>query len=340
MIVAVLGLTLVVWRPAHVAVQTLTLLPRLFPSAPIDPLTAITAAPARETRSYHYAGGDVEADLYLPAQSDGVRNGALILLLGAGDLPRSDLAQRFADGLARTGLVVLIPETTGMRYERLSFDEVDAIRKSIVILGDVPSVDVSRVGIVGLSASGGLSIVAAGQPDLRDRVRLVDSFGSYSSATTLLIDVASRSLESDGAERTWQPEPRTVEVVGTALADAGFSPEARAELLAGTTRARARHLIAQAGPEAGRRLAQVSPSTWLSMVHAHVYLMHDRDDAFIPFTESRDLVAEAPPGVIARYTEFSIFAHVIPDRQVPWQTFVPDLWRLYWHVHAVLADVL
>jgi len=68
--------------------------------------------------------------------------------------------------------------------------------------------------------------------------------------------------------------------------------------------------------------------------------MHDVDDSFIPFTESRDLVARAPDGVVQRYTEFAIFAHVIPDRPVPWQTFLPDLWRLFWHVHAVLLEVL
>jgi hypothetical protein len=68
--------------------------------------------------------------------------------------------------------------------------------------------------------------------------------------------------------------------------------------------------------------------------------MHDVDDSFIPFTQSRRLVAQAPVGVVRRYTEFSIFAHVIPDRPVPWQTLVPDLWRLLWHVHAVLLEVL
>src|ERR1700694_5721579 len=78
--------------------------------------------------------------------------------------------------------------------------------------------------------------------------------------------------------------------------------------------------------------------TWRSS--APLYRMHDVDDPFIPYTQSRDLVARAPAGVVQRYTEFSIFAHVIPDRPVPWQTFLPDLWRLFWHVHAVLLEVL
>ena len=102
----------------------------------------------------------------------------------------------------------------------------------------------------------------------------------------------------------------------------------------------AQQLIAAMPTSVARALTQVSPSAYLGQVHAHLYLMHDLDDSFIPFTESRDLVALAPPGVIERYTEFSIFAHVIPDRPVPWQTFLPDLWRLYWHVHAVMLEIL
>src|SRR5258708_32526810 len=91
---AALIVALVVWHPARVAVQTLLLLPALFPSAPFDPLSLVTAAPAREQYSYAYAGGTVDAVLYRPAGFG--RHGAMMLLLGAGDLPRSDVAVRFA----------------------------------------------------------------------------------------------------------------------------------------------------------------------------------------------------------------------------------------------------
>src|SRR4029078_7839735 len=109
---------------------------------------------------------------------------------------------------------------------------------------------------------------------------------------------------------------------------------------AGTSRERARELIGHLSPAVREELARISPSTYLSQLRAHLYLMHDVDDPFIPFTESRDLASHAPPGVVVRFTEFSIFAHVIPDRPVPLETFLPDLWRLYWHVHAVLLEVL
>ena len=106
------------------------------------------------------------------------------------------------------------------------------------------------------------------------------------------------------------------------------------------SRDRARVLIAQLPPATLEQLRAISPSTFLAQLGTDLYLMHDVDDSFVPFTQSRDLAARAPAGVVQRYTEFSIFAHVIPERPVPWQTFIPDLWRLFWHVHAVLLEVL
>jgi hypothetical protein len=337
-VIAALIAVSVVWHPARVAVQSLLLLPALFPSAPFDPLGLVTATPIREQHTFKYAAGTVDADLYAPA--GGGRHGAIVLLLGAGDLPRSNLAVHFAEGLARLGVVTLVPESSGMLAERLTFDEVDAIRTSVDLLDARPDVDPSRVGVVGLSASGGLSIVAAGQADLRDRIRFVNSFGSYANATTLLLDVVSRSMSVDGQVRAWQPEARTVEVVANALADAGLGGAARDQLMAGMTRDAAQRLLIGIPQETKQRLDRVSPSTYLKDVRAHLYLMHDADDPFIPFTESRDLVAAAPRGVVQRYTEFAIFAHVIPEKPVPWQTFLPDVWRLFWHVHAVLLEVL
>ncbi|MCA1644555.1 MAG: hypothetical protein LC797_03495 [Chloroflexi bacterium] len=327
-----------VWHPTRVAVQTLLLLPALFPAAPIDPLGALSAAPSRESLTYSYAAGTVDADLFRPAS--GGDHGTIVLLLGAGDLPRSDLAVHFAEALARLGIVTLVPESSGMLAEQLTFDEVDAVRATLTMLRGRPDVDPGRIGLVGLSASGAVSIVAAGQPDLRDQVRFVNSFGSYDDATSLLVDVASHSIAVNGAVQPWQPETRTLEVVSNALADAGVDPASQRAFLAGMSRDQAQQTVSALPPALAQRLARISPATYLAQVHAHLYLMHDRDDSFIPFTESRDLVARAPAGVVQRYTEFAIFAHVIPDRPVPWQTFLPDLWRLYWHVHAVLLEVL
>jgi len=333
---AALVAALALWHPARVAVQTLLLLPALFPSVPVDVLGLVTAAPNREHYTYAYAGGTVEADLYRPA--GGGHHAAIMLLLGAGDLPRSDLAVHVATELARLGILALIPESSGMLAERLSFDEVDAVRLSLDLLRRQPDVDADRIGLVGLSASGGLGIVAAAQPDLRDQLRFVNSFGSYDDAQSLLVDVASQSIDVGGQVRAWQPEERTREVVSMALG--GVASAGELMNVTPPNRQRARELADQLPAATLEQLRVISPSTYVAQLRTHVYLMHDIDDSFIPFTQSRDLAARAPSSIVQRYTEFSIFAHVIPDRPVPWQTFVPDVWRLFWHVHALLLEVL
>jgi acetyl esterase/lipase len=326
------------WHPARVAVQALLLLPALFPSAPLDPLAAFTSAPSQTEESATYTAGTIQTRVFAPSGTG--RHSAVVLLLGAGDLPRSDVAVHFAQALARLGIVVSLPEPSGMLDERLTFDEVDAIRVSLNALEQRDDVDPGRVGLLGISASGGLSIVAAAQPDLRDRIRFVNSFGSYADAVSLLVDVASHSIEVNGAVQAWEPEQRTIDVVSNALVDAGVSDADRAELLSQPTRDRATEITRNFAPDVRARLQQVSPSSVLAQIHAHLYLMHDVDDPFVPFTQSRALVAGAPPGVVTRYTEFSIFAHVIPEKPVSWEVFLPDLWRLFWHVHAVLLELL
>jgi acetyl esterase/lipase len=351
------------WHPVQVALQTLLLLPAVFPGSPVDAL-ALQAAPTHETMTLGYVGGTIQADLFRPAR-DG-RHGAIVLLLGAGDLPRIDVAFHFADELARSGAIVLIPQSEGLLQERLSYAEVDAIRSEVALLDGRTDVDPARVGVIGLSAAGGLSIVAAAEPDLRERITFVNSFGSYNDAQSLIVDVASQSIDVGGELRNWTPEERTHEVVAISLIDtlgrdsdrvllqrafvahetiddwSALSADAAPvkELLSGTTRQQAEHDVALLPAEAQAKLRQISPADHLRDVRARLYVMHDLDDPFIPFTESRALVEEAPPGLIERYTEFSIFAHVIPERSVPWQTFVPDVWRLFWHVDAVLLELI
>jgi hypothetical protein len=141
----------------------------------------------------------------------------------------------------------------------------------------------------------------------------------------------------------WQPEQRTLEVIEMALLEGATSEEDMAlvgELIEGTTRERAQELIDHLPPAMRQSLDEVSPSTYLQQSRTRLYAMHDVGDTFIPFTESRHLVAAAPRGIVQRYTEFSIFSHVIPDRPVPWLTFLPDLGKLFWHVHAVLLELI
>ncbi|MBV9359066.1 MAG: hypothetical protein JO023_26455 [Chloroflexi bacterium] len=362
---ALVAVVVLLWQPLRLVLLTLALLPAMFPGAPVNPLQ-LAPAPEHTVTTFPYAAGEVTANVY---QGVGPGpHGGVVLVLGVGPLPDVELGLRFAEALAREGVSVVVPQSSALAQDRVLPEESDAFDRSFDLLAAQPDMDRQRLGLVGLSAAGGLALVAAAQPPLRDEVRFVNVLGGYADARALLVDIASRSIDVGGQSQPWSPERLTIEVFGTALAEtapdargqellraafvdhvdvpdvawSGVSPEteaARRLLGGGVTREAARAALSELSPAAQARLQGISPVTYLSGLRARLYLMHDTSDDFIPFTQSRQLVADAPPGTLARFTEFSIFEHVIPDRSVSWQTFLPDMWVLFWHVHAVLGEV-
>ena len=127
------------WHPARVAAQALVLLPALFPNAPVDPLGLVTEPPTRTEHPFLTPRAPSRRISITRATTN--RTARCILLLGAGDLPRAEVAVHFAEALARLGVVVMMPNTQGMLEEKLTFDEVDAVRASVNLLRQQPDVD-------------------------------------------------------------------------------------------------------------------------------------------------------------------------------------------------------
>ncbi len=365
-VVVVAAFLVLAVRPARVAVQAAALLPALFPEVPLDPLTLVTPAPLQDERRFRYAAGEVVADVYRPG-SAGPHGGA-VLELGARFAQRDPVLVRFARALARLGVVVVVPGSDNLLAGRILPEERDALRRSYDLLLAQPGVDPERTGFLGFSVGGGLSILAASDPGLRDRVRFVSSLGGYADAELLLLDVASRSIVVGGEEQPWQPHPLTLEVLAVQIVETmpeetdrtllrrafvdgesvgaaeweRLSPAGRdaRTLLGGAPRDLAGAAIQRLPPSVRERLAAISPSHTLVNLRARLYLMHDTGDTYIPFTQTRALAAQAPPGLVREEVETSIFEHVYPDKPVPWQTFLPEFWALFWYVHAVLLELL
>ncbi|MDQ3880759.1 MAG: hypothetical protein M3295_06785, partial [Chloroflexota bacterium] len=75
-------------------------------------------------------------------------------------------------------------------------------------------------------------------------------------------------------------------------------------------------------------------------IGADVYLMHDLADHHVPYVESRVLAREfAPAGRLVRHTEFRLFDHVQPE-DIDVMAAAPELWKLLWHLHAVMVETL
>lgn len=129
--------------------------------------------------------GPARAVLYRPA----ARVSRSALLVG-GVHPAGAEESRLrglARDLAQAGFGVVTPEIADLRHYRITARATDTIEDAARWLSARPDLAPDhRVGIMGISFSGGLAIVAAGRPALRDHVAYVFSFGGYGSLPRVL----------------------------------------------------------------------------------------------------------------------------------------------------------
>jgi dienelactone hydrolase len=125
-----------------------------------------------DVRMYRPARGEVRRAVTLVpgVHMDGIREARLVGM---------------AEDLAASGFAVLTlasPDLQRFRITPASTDIIEDVAKWLAVQGaalDPPLVRDGKIGMLGISFSGGLSIVAAGRPELRDKVSFVMSFGGH-----------------------------------------------------------------------------------------------------------------------------------------------------------------
>jgi dienelactone hydrolase len=92
-----------------------------------------------------------------------------------------------ARDLSATGVTVVTPDIPDLRNYRLTARVTDTIEDAALWLTTRPDLSGGRrVGMIGVSFSGGLTVVAAGREALRDRVAYVLSFGGHGNLPRVL----------------------------------------------------------------------------------------------------------------------------------------------------------
>jgi len=349
--------------PARLALQTALLYPQVLVPLP-GPLAALAGPqPHTETVSLQagQSGETFEADIYRPP-GNGPRGG-LLVVIGAAPAARHDpRAVRLAQGVARSGIVVMVPVLPRLSRKVLSPEDVEVVVQSFLYLRSLPYVDPGRVAILGFSVGEGIAMAAAADPRIRDDVAALGSFGGYHDVRELIVSVATGTILVDGHREPWQPDPWAEEVLKTSLLY--FVPDRRErDLLAAALDAggrlpggtlsptaslvqavllerdptRAHQLLAQAPPELARTLDLLSPRSYTAQVQAEVFIVADRHDPLVPYTESvrlrHDLMAQGKP---TRYAEIAIFRHVNPRLETNPASFLADFLRLFLQTYALL----
>ena len=269
---------------------------------------------------------------------------ALIVVLGADPAhPEDERVERFTDSLARIGFAVLLTQSEELDSALVLPVEVDRLVGAFEALEAHPRVRADAIGYVGLSAGGSLAIVAASQDAIAGRVAFTLAIGPYNDAATLVANVAAREFRTDDGVSSWEPAEISRRAIRTTLLHAlppgdrdaiadrdpgtePTSPEAQsvASLLDSPTLIEAEALVEQLGDEQTEALRAVSPRYAIAGHAAPLYLLHDGDDEFVPWTESEAMAAAQQPEV---YHRLDLFEHVDPDAGNV-RYVVRDGWRL------------
>jgi hypothetical protein len=171
--------TAAIWGPAYArgasfVIRAAQLQGFLLEAAKVD-AQPYRLTPGLDLRTRH---GPIRSRLYQPDEH--VRRTVVLVpgvhALGI-DEPR---LTAFAGELAASGVQVATIELPDlMRYE---FDErsVDMIEDAAAWLSERPEVArAGKIGLMGISFAGGLAVVAAGRPSIRERLAFVFSFGGH-----------------------------------------------------------------------------------------------------------------------------------------------------------------
>lgn len=357
-LLAALVLAVLVLTPqGRAAAKSAGFLVEVFPSAPIYPLRLATAEPEVAEVRYNVDGVETVADMYRPSGDE--RRAAMIFYIGVGPERRNPHVVRVSKALARTGLVVLVPVSPELSRFRVTASEPENVVAAFEYLQRQPLVDPERIGMMGISAGGSLMAVAATDPRIRDEVRLIEIFGGYYDSDNVLSALTLRKIQVEGEWRAWTPEPVSVDVFRDMMLETlppadrkplvplfqqtsstipqGLSPPARAlaELLVNRDPARVEALTAALPPATEALLTNISPESRIGELRTEVFLMHDRDDHIIPFTESRRFRDGAAAAREVHLTELRLFRHVEPSGGGP-VALVREGGKLYVHVYSVL----
>jgi pimeloyl-ACP methyl ester carboxylesterase len=296
---------------------------------------------ARQAIAWTEAGQQKQADLYLPPE--GAPGAAVVLVPGLAPAGRDDpRLGALARSLAARRFAVLVPELPNLRAQKVAASDGADIASAVRHLLTRPQ-GRAPVGIMAISYAAGPAFMAALEPDIRDKVAFVVAVGGYYDLPAVVTFFTTGHFRAPGETDWHQAEPNAYgkwvfvqanaerierpfdRVALSAMArrkladlaapiddlEQGLGPEGAAvvALLRNSDPDRVPALIATLPAAIRDDMAALDLARRdLGQLRARVVLVHGRDDAIIPYTQSLALAAALPPGQ-ARLEVLGSLAH-------------------------------
>jgi pimeloyl-ACP methyl ester carboxylesterase len=303
--------------------------------------------------------GPLRYRMYAP--QDVQNPGGVVLLHGVHHLGIEDPRMwNLARALAGAGVLVMTPELQDLADYRVTARTIDVIGDSAVVLSARMR---RKVGVLGLSFAGGLSLLAASRPEFQNSIAFVVAIGSHDDMGRVARFFAANVIaKPDGIESPFQAHeygalvlayshledffsPQDVPIAREALRKwlweqpdamktaAALSPAGQKEL-----DLLLHHRDQMRGPLLGEitlhkdEMDAVSPHGHLAQLHTTVFLLHGAGDTIIPASETLWLAKDVPPADLRSALVSPALVHVDMGDKVTWQQ--------QWQLVDFMAQVL
>ncbi len=309
------------------------------------------------------AEGPIRARVYEPVGNK--RDAALVVFHGVHylgmDEPR---LMGFAAAMASCGLQVLTPELPGIKDYHVS-------QSSVRVIGETTQWFAQRtgapVGVMGLSFSGGLALVAASESQFQPDFKFVFAVGSQDSMEHVAqFYLTGQEERPNGTTERLRPHEYGALVLEyehledfvprgdfTAIqavlrehlyenktaenaAEAELKPSQRAEAsaLMDTTASATLARLAAVDRRYDNEMAELSPAGRLRSLTVPVYLLHGEGDNIIPAAETLWMVHELPEPTLKAALVSPVLSHLDLDGAAP---TAGDEWHLL-HFFALVMQ--
>ena len=318
-----------------------------------------------EDVTLHVESGDVRARLYLPENRPNAP--ALIVLHGVHHLgidePR---LTSFAAAMASCGIRVLTPELPDIMDYHVGAASITTIGESVQWFSQRTG---GPVGVMGLSFSGGLALIAAADPIFHPSFKFVFAVGSQDSMGRVVqyyrTGADARPTGADEILPAHEYGPLVIEyeyvqdfvpaadvpVIRSVLRAHLYedkAAEAEAEShLSDAQKAEAKELMDGYSPKTRAMIAAVSqkhtadmnelsPGPRLHTMTTPVYLLHGEADNIIPSAETLWMATELPQETLQAVLVSRVISHIDMDQGDPG---IIEQWRLI-HFFALVMHAV
>ena len=354
--------------------KTLIILPEFIPNSPIKTINLLTPTPQIKEVEFKSQDKTIFADLYLPKTRG--KYPAAVLHLGV-DIDRKDeRIQKLANVSARSGIATLVPNIPSLHNRRVLTETKDDLISSFDYLKSQPNINKKKLGFIGFCASGGLVILAAEDLKINDQVNFIVAVNPYYDLKSLYKNITLRQIEDEGKIISWQPHFKTVEIynretinalerekdkeilnkhltfIDQALFETGkFGSLSQSELIQLTQEAKftyesltnkdqdkVSYYLEKATSDQKKLLEELSPSTNLDKLKAKIFILMDKNNIYIPYTEAK-LLDKALLEKDHLFADTKILPTGDLTQHLPSKDYVGETLKIFRFLYSVLLEI-